>query len=197
MIYRLLGYAMLFLALGTLYVLSPFWAAWSLNEAIKKGDTAFVERKVDWVNVRATLKRSINGQPGVLPQAVALGARVKPTLWQRVKSAFGQTMVDRFLETYVTPTGLSQLAKYRATWRAVAGEKARPWTERIVRFYKRIRRAEMTGLTRVEFEIVDKYVKDRSYAGVFVLRGLEWQLRELRVISERPVVAKHVPGVKS
>ena len=101
---------------STLYIASPFWAAWSLREAIKAGDTATIDRKVVWDGVRASLRASISDSAQLLPEATEAGERVPPTMWQRVKTAFGQSMLDRFIESYVTPEGLPKLFRYRKTW---------------------------------------------------------------------------------
>ncbi len=49
---RTLSLGFLLLVAAALYALSPFRAAWVLREAINAGDTATIERKVEWDRVR-------------------------------------------------------------------------------------------------------------------------------------------------
>ena len=188
---RSFAYLAVVLLAGVFYVLSPFWAAWQLREAIKSGDTETIQRKVHWQSVRSSLKASIQSHRDLMPEATRLGEQIQPSMWQRVKAAFGATMVDRFVETYITPDGLAKLAAYRKTWRervrGMVDESALPWRQRLARFYARLRRAEFTGLTRALIEVADKDVPTRSYVGVFELNAFEWRLISLRVRSLVPM----------
>jgi len=175
------------LIFGVTYAAWPFWSAWTLREAIRKGDTATIERRIEWDSVRATLKDSIARQAQLLPEVNAAGEAIRPTLWQRVKTAFGQSMLDRFIESYVTPQGLPQLFTYKKTYREkIKGEPdeaALGYRERLSRFWSRVHRAEFQSLTRVEIEMSDKDNPDRRFASTFDLQGLEWKLVALKVIA--------------
>ncbi len=175
----------------TVYVASPFWAAWSLREAIKAGDTATIERKVVWDSVRTSLRSSIAGNAQFLPEATQAGEQVRPSMWQRVKAAFGQSMLDRFVESYVTPEGLPKLFRYRKTWNGTVkgetdDEDKGDFFERAKVFYSRMSRAEFKSLTRIEIEMTDKFSPDRRYLSVMELHGFEWKLAELRIIGGTP-----------
>lgn len=180
------------LAIGlVIYTASPFVAAWRLREAVKAGDTSYIESRVEWDKVRATLKDSLAMHAQLLPAATAAGGEIKPTLWQRVKGAFGQSMLDRFIESYVTAEGLPQLFEYRKIWReTIKGEPDErltlAWHERLQRFYARIKRAEFQSLTRVEIEMADRNVPERRYISVLELMGTDWKLVSLRVFSLDP-----------
>ena len=183
---RIIAVALLLLLTGAGYAASPFVAAWSLREAIKSGDTATIERKVVWDSVRASLRASIAGNAQLLPEAVEVGERIKPTMWQRVKSAFGQSMLDRFIESYVTPEGLPKLFRYRKAWNGTVkgqtdDEEKLDVLERARAFYKRMSRAEFKSPTRIEIEMVDRFAPDRRYLSVMELHGFEWKLAELRI----------------
>lgn len=185
---RLLLLTIMCLALAVAYVASPFVSAWNLREAIKRGDTAAIETRVAWPTVRQTLKASLAGESNLLPVATDAGAAVKPSLWQRVKGAFGASMLDRFIETYVTPEGLPQLFDYRRMWHeTVTGEaaviEATSRVDRFKQFWARIKRAEFQSLTRVEIEMADRKVADRRFISVMELDGLGWKLTALRVVS--------------
>lgn len=183
---RILFHVTLFAIGLSIYAASPFVAAWRLREAVKAGDAAYVESKVEWDRVRATLKESLARHADLLPLAAAAGEEVRPTFWQRIKGAFGQTMLDRFVENYVTPEGLPQLFEYRKVWREkIKGEPDErltlAWHERFRNFYDRVKRAEFLSLTRVEVEMADRNTPDRRYVSVLELIGTEWKLVSLRV----------------
>lgn len=176
----------------TLYAASPFWAAWNLREAIKAGDTATIERKVVWDTVRSSLRSSIAGNAQFLPEAVEVSERLRPSMWQRVKAAFGQSMLDRFIESYVTPEGLPKLFRYRKTWNGTVkgetdDEDKGDFFERAKVFYSRLSRAEFKSLTRIEIEMTDKFSPDRRYVSILDLYGTEWKLAELRIIGGKPI----------
>jgi hypothetical protein len=172
---------------AALYIASPFWAAWRLREAVRAGDVATIEQKVEWESVRASLKSSLARHAQLLPEATAAGEQVSPTLWQRIKSAFGATMLDRFIDNYVTPGALPRLYQFRKTWNEQisgdANEAQLSSRERFKRFYARVVRAEFQTLTRVEIEIADKHAPDRHYVSNLELIGLEWKLTRLSVVS--------------
>jgi hypothetical protein len=169
------------------YVLSPFVAAVGLREAIKAGDTATIERRVIWERVRASLRASIAESSRLLPEATQAAERVRPTMWQRVKTAFGQSMVDRFIESYVTPEGLPKLFRYRNTWNGtvkghVDDEDKLDALERVKAFYRRLARAEFKSPGRIEIEMIDRFQPDRRYVSTLELHGFEWKLAELRIV---------------
>ena len=171
------------------YIASPFVSAWTLRDAIRRGDAPAIEARVAWPSVRQTLKESLAREAKLLPEAQAAGASVAPTLWQRVKGAFGATMLDRFIETYVTPEGLPKLFDYRRVYRenvASAPPEPTALSDRIKLFWARIHRAEFQSLTRVELEIADKQTPDRRYVSTMDLDGFGWKLTGLRVVSVDP-----------
>lgn len=178
--------------LGSAYIASPFVSAWSLREAVKRGDTATIEGKVAWPTVRQTLRESLASQANLLPMANAAGAEVRPSIWQRVKSAFGATMLDRFIETYVSAEGLPKLFDYKRMWNetvtsaAVAEVEPASRLERFKLFWARIHRAEFHSLTKVELEVADRKVPDRRFVSVMELDGFGWKLTSLRVITVDP-----------
>jgi hypothetical protein len=171
--------------LAGLYISSPFVAAWRMREAVKLGNVAYLTEKVDWEPVRASLKASIKRHAILAEEVAEHGKVTPPTMWQRVKLAFGQPMVDSFVDRYVTPTGLPQLYRMKSTYATtVRGEpdetKFGLW-ERMTRFAKRIKRAEFQSPTVVEIELADKVNAKRRYVSRMELVGAEWKLTGLEV----------------
>ena len=168
------------------YAISPFVAAWNLREAIKAADTPTIERKIVWESVRSGVRASLKGDASLLPDAADATERVKPTVWQRVKMAFGQSMVDRFVETYVTPEGLPKLFRYQKTWNGTMrgrtdDEDTGDVFQRAKVFYSRMIRAEFKSPGRIEIEMADRAVPDRRIISVMELHGFEWKLVDLRI----------------
>ena len=179
-----------------LYAASPFWAAWSLREALRSGDSGAIEHRVQWHSIRTSLKTSIARNAQLLSEANEAGASIQPTMWQRVKSAFGATVLDRFIEAYVTPEGLPQLFRYnQLARRHLAGRpeleelEGRQWTDRVADFYSRLKRAEFRSLTRLELEIADRVTPGRRFISVMELVGLTWRLTEVHVLPDETTLA--------
>jgi Protein of unknown function (DUF2939) len=174
--------------LATAYVASPFVAAWNLREAVKAGNVEAVQGRVQWDTVRASLKTSLAQHPDLFAEATTAGENVKPTWWQRIKASFGVTMMDRFIESYVTPEGLPKLFQYRQAWRDnISGDTAylaeMPRLERMKQFYDRIKRAEFQSFSKVEIEMQDRKKPERRYVSTMELIGFDWKLTALRVIT--------------
>ena len=190
---RLLVKAFCVLALAAAYIGLPFWTAFSIREAVKTGDTAFLEAKVEWRSVRETMRQSLTAHALDLPETEALEAGAAPAsrgLWQRVKDSVksyaGRRVVDTFVDSYVTPAGLSQMYEVRRMYREkIKGEAddaiTLPRFERMKRAWARVKRAEFLSLTAFEIEMQDRFNPERSYVGLLELRGIEWKLSELRV----------------
>lgn len=186
---------------------SPFYAAWALREAVHNADTAYLETHVDWDGVRASLKESIARSAKLLPEISEAGEAVQPTMWQRIKGLLGATVVDRFVESYITPEGLPKLYAYKmaikgpssATSLAANGTaKPKPASfERFEEFWSRIKRAEFQSFTRVEFELADHASPDRHYVTRLELDGLTWMLTSVKIIDARATADAAVPSLAS
>lgn len=196
---RILGAGTAVVLLVTLYLLSPLVAAWQLREAIKSEQIAAIERKVQWPTVRESLRRSLATHAQLLPVATAAGAEVPPTLWQRIKGVFGATMLDRFIESYVTPAGLPKLFHYHRTWRTkIEGPADEPdagsWSMRVQAVLRRMKRAEFESLGRFVIEIESPESSERVYRSVFELIGFAWILTELEILAAPPLTPAALPG---
>jgi hypothetical protein len=166
------------------YIGAPFFTAWSIREAVRNGDSAYLEHRIDWPGVRASLAPTISQIAFDMPDPEA-APQQKPGLWKRFKAYLGQGAVNRAIDSYVTPEGLPKLFAARKAYRDyVAGQpddSKIAITERIKRAWARVKRAEFTSFTTFEIDMVDKHDPDRMYLGKLALDGMGWKLKELRV----------------
>lgn len=179
------------------YIGAPFYTAWSIREAVRNGDSAYLEHRIDWPGVRATLAPTISQIAFDIPDPET-APQQKPGLWKRFKAYIGQGAVNRAIDSYVTPEGLPQLFAARKAYRDyVAGQpddSKISVTDRIKRAWARVKRAEFTSLTTFEIDMLDKMDPDRMYQGKLALDGFGWKLKELRV--KMLTVAAHERAVK-
>jgi hypothetical protein len=180
--------ALAFLAVG--YGTYPFVTAWSIREAMQNGDSDYLEHKIEWDSVRASLRESLgkvaSGRAGAGPDETAPEPAAKKTgLWQRIKASVGRRAVDGIVDNYVTPEGLPQLFGVRNAYREASGEaaalRAQPWYRRVADFWPRLKRAEFKTPAAFEVEMADRNDPGRHYIGLLELRGIEWKLTELKV----------------
>ncbi len=189
---KLLTFTIAFIVLAG-YVASPFVTAWTIREAIRNGDAATLETKVNWPRIKASLKSSMAVYALGPPAASAIGKQAdiatpapRPSLWQRIKTAYGRSVVNAMVDRMATPAALPKLFSYRQSYnkrvRGLPDEaEAYSFFERIRRTWSRITRAEFLSHRVFVMEMRDKDVADRSYHGVLELEGLVWKLVHLEV----------------
>src|SRR5688572_1913865 len=107
---------------GVIYLGSPMLAAWEIRQAIRTGDKATLEHRVDWTSVRATLNRSLAPAQEVITEISEAAGAPKPGLWSRIVRATVPLLSGTAVDYYVTPEGVPQLYAWRETWR----QKVRP-----------------------------------------------------------------------
>lgn len=187
------------------YVASPLVTAWSIREAIRTSDAAYLDGKVDWPRVKASLKASMADYAlGPMPDAATTsmaGAIPKPGLWQRFKNKFGRPVVASMVDTMVTPHGLARLFSYGKSYnekvRGLADEaKSLSLTERVKRSWERVTRAEFLTPTRFAMEMRDKADPLKSYSGLLELQGFQWRLVHLEVKGSHTVPGASTPQAK-
>ena len=182
------------LPLSLAYAAWPIYSALEIREAVIAGDTATLNRKVEWEALRASLKASIT--PETIARLMADPDAPPPTLWQRIKAAVAPTMADSVIERYVTPEHLPVLLGYRRIYRGTVrpalGLKEPPsalagtWLDgtgfdRFASFWVRVRRAVFMSPTRFILEVEDKYRPGRHFVRTLELKGYDWKLTGLSV----------------
>ena len=182
------------LPLAIAYAAWPVHAALEIREAVVAGDTATLNRKVEWEALRASLKTSIT--PETLTRLMNDPDAPPPSLWQRIKTAVAPGMAGSVIDRYVTPEHLPVLLGYRRIYRGsvrpALGLEEPPsalqgtWLggtafDRFASFWTRVRRAVFVSPTRFVLEVEDKYRPGRNFIGTLELKGYEWKLTALSV----------------
>jgi hypothetical protein len=180
--------------LAVAYGVWPVHTALEIREAMIAGDTATLNRKIEWESLRASLKSSISAE--TIARLTADPEAPKPTLWQRIKAAVAPKVADSVIERYVTPENLPVLLgyrqRYRGTVRAALGLQEPPtalagtWlggtkVDRYASFWARVRSAVFHSPTQFVLEVEDKFRPERRYVGTLELRGWDWKLTGLSV----------------
>ena len=193
--------ALTFILMAGVYLTSPLWAAYKLRLAMKTGDTDTIERMVVWPSLRSSIKATITKNAKLLPLATQAARALRPTMWQRVRSVFGHSMLDRFIETYITPSGLPKLYRAKTRWherfkrpRQPAMMQAGLAPDQLARVWRRIKRAEFKSPFRFILEIEDRHVATRLIESTFQLsnislRGFDWKLSAVSIRSHAPAPA--------
>lgn len=183
-------------ALAAGYIASPILSAMHLRHAIATGDRLSVERLIEWESFRESLRYTIARNAKLLPAATEAARALRPTLWQRIRSMFGHSMLDRFIEHYITPEGLTKL--YHAKQRR-HGEPKKPAfiqagisLDHLRQTWRRVKRAEFLSPFRFVLELEDRHDPDRRIKSLFRLSrisitGFEWKLVAVKL---RYVTAK-------
>jgi hypothetical protein len=99
-----LGLALFFLPIA--WLAWPYYAAFSLAQAVRDGDTATLEKRVDWNNLREALRGDLNAQ---LLQSVNAG-NDSPAATE-LTAVLGPAIVDRLIDSYVTPQAIATLRR--------------------------------------------------------------------------------------
>jgi hypothetical protein len=173
------------------YIAAPFVTVWSVREAIRNGDAAYLDEKMEWPTVRASLRESLTDY-AIGPTPVALPGQPveQPGFWKRVKNGLSRRAVDNMVESYVTPEGLPQLFGMRQFYRENISSEANaaplPWHQRAYGFWSRIKRAVFHSSAVFEVEIADRNDPTRHYIAHLKLRGVAWKVTELRVRTVAP-----------
>lgn len=99
------------------FAIWPVASAFQIKQAIKAGDVATLERMVQWATVRASLKASLAELSPTMQitgdETRLMRGQQMPSIWSRVKAAATPMLADRFIDSYITADGVTQLQQVR------------------------------------------------------------------------------------
>lgn len=147
----------------------PYITVHQMKAAAEAQDGRALSEHIEFPSVRQSLKEQLNA---LIMKKMAEDQKLKNNPFAVLGAAFAGTLVERMVDLYVTPAGITQL---------MAGEK--PQTQKMsnggVSSSKPLSGADMS------YESFDKFVVkiqgQNGDAGEFVLRrsGLDWKVTEI------------------
>ena len=125
MLRKLLISGLAIAVLMTGYVSWPVLEAYRLRQAVRAGDVAVLDAKVDWVAVRRSLKQSIAELSS--GRGSASGSSIEPerSLLSSFKLAMAPTVAERFIDSYVSADGIGKIDWARQGLASARGTVAR------------------------------------------------------------------------
>lgn len=174
-------YLLVLLALAAgLYALSPWWSLTGLARAVEEGDRQGMQRYIDFPRVRAGISQQANeylaDKAGTEPGEAPLGA---------LGSMIGAVMVDRAVESLVSPDGLARLMAISKEARRARGEdggverKPRPRPQAARDLRERLE-LHWTGLSSIRVTFFNRKGKLIT-TGYLERQGLTWRLVDITV----------------
>ncbi|MEO0341829.1 MAG: DUF2939 domain-containing protein [Pseudomonadota bacterium] len=107
-------YIILALTIG--YVVWPYISVAQLGQAVREGDVAALERKVEWESVRLNLKTDLSGRLSgeIQDRANQSGSEIGNLLAQVLAPGVSNSVVEGFVEATVTPENVAEMGRKRA-----------------------------------------------------------------------------------
>jgi hypothetical protein len=99
-------------ALGLAYAISPLFFVHALRNAFLSGDTASLERLVDFPSVRQSFKEQFTA---ILNQRMTDNPELKKSPLGALSTLFGPALFDRLIDTYCTPETIGSAMKKSAS----------------------------------------------------------------------------------
>lgn len=148
----------------------PYISLWQMQKAVKAYDEKALAQHVNFPSVRQSLKNQIQAS-----FEKELGAEAKDNPFAALGMAFGGMVINKMLEAYVTPEGLSQL---------MLGQD--PETPRPAKIYGKteqqqpLKNAKLEYVSLSEFNVtVSQKQSDESITFILRREGFSWQLSEV------------------
>ena len=152
--------ALICIVLLLLYGASPYFSFWRFTVAVRSGDSAAINSRVDFPAIRASLKKQL--------AARFTHATTSHKRWSKL----GPTLIDAIIDAYATPDGIAALLSNPAALRNLqTPQQFRFTTGKSVNWLK-VKYAFFTGPRT--------FVVDREGIKLrFRFTGLGWRLKDL------------------
>jgi Protein of unknown function (DUF2939) len=162
------------------YFALPFWTALELKRAIRNGDAAIVESRVEWDSVRTSLRQSLTEQA---PNEARRRFSRLPFIQkyaERIAVSYSGPVVDKMVDNFGNADGLIRLMSWKE---ATFGAKPPKTLSGIAsEMSNRVKRVAFVSLTRLETVIADRNDPKRHIFSAMELRDTGWKLTELRIL---------------
>lgn len=160
--------------LAVYLIAAPYITVHQMKSAAESHDGEALSEHIEFPSVRQSLKDQMNA---MFAKAMVQQEDAKDNPFVALGVALAGIVVDKAVDLYVTPAGITQL---------MAGEKPRPDTERGSGSVDKSERKPFSN-TSMSYESLNKFVVrvkgDDGAEGKFVLRrrGTSWKLTEIIV----------------
>jgi len=168
------------------YLAAPFWTAYQIREAIKNADVATLEAKVDWPSVRQSLRQSLASNADLLPASLETekpSGPIRTAILKRLRNTVGNTLLDHFVDRYITAEGLPRLYRMQNNLRRNARRNTNtaPNSEEqeTSPLYERLKHVSFTSLSSIELGVASRTMEDRHIVLTLERFGLEWKLTRI------------------
>ena len=158
----------------------PFWTALELKRAIRNGDAATVESRVEWDTVRASLRQSLAEQAPEEARRRFRGIPVFQKFAEKIAVNYSRPVVDKMVDSFGTADGLIRFFSWRETLGGV--KPSRTIAGIAQEMSNRVKRVSFASLTRLEVVLADRTDPDRHIFSAMELRNSGWMLTEVRIL---------------
>lgn len=163
------------------YFALPFWTALELKRAIRNGDVATVEARVEWDSLRTSLRQSLTEQA---PNEVRRRFSRIPFIQkyaEKFAASYSEPVVNKMVDSFGSAEGLIRLMSWKE---ATFGPKPPKTLAGIAsEMSSRVKRVAFVSLTRLETVISDRNDPKRHIFSALELRDTGWKLTEMRILS--------------
>ena len=161
------------LALFATYIMAaPFFTVYQIQSAAEKNDGEALSEYIDFPSVRQSLKDQINV---MFAKEILADEDMRDNPFAALGTAFAGVMLDKMLDAYVTPAGITQL---------MAGENPQSGTEQGGDSDSGSERKPLKDAS-MSYKSIDKFVVkvEGAHGGEveFILRrqGINWKITEV------------------
>lgn len=175
---------------GLLLYAWPLWSAWQLRAALKARDTAALQARVDWPQLRTNLKPRIAA-------AVREDADKSTGIAGTLKRAIGGAVAERAIDFVVTPQNLARIMAgreffdqriRRETPQSQPKDPPAPQSEADAEDIddpvppRRLRYAFFESLGRFRIEATHPRVPGGRIVAILAQQGLGWRLADIDIV---------------
>jgi hypothetical protein len=157
---KLRWFVLVCVSLLLIYGASPYFSFWRFSAALRSGDTAALNSRMDFPAIRASLKR----------QLLARFSRGATThkWWDNL----GPTLIDAIIDAYVTPEGITALISTPEVLKNLRRPQDFRFPSGKTREWSNVKHASFTGLRT--FVVAREEIKLR-----FHFTGWGWKLYDV------------------
>jgi hypothetical protein len=174
---RILTTAAVLALLGMAYSVWPYHSAQSIFRAMQDGDVATLSRKIEWDELRASVKQIMGAE---MQRSMLQQASEEPSnaMANGLAAVIGPAIIDKMVDSMVSPSGIGTFFANQEV--AAADQGSRPALRKGA-----IKGAGLVSPSRFEIRIGRPEDPDASLLAILRLRDFDWKLTE--VVALKPL----------